>query len=77
MTCIHLCTSPFQVARVSLVEKDNADMNPGVDSPAIVDVVSMPTGVDMGGPQADSPQIDAVFVLSLIWHWMMVSKHMH
>ncbi len=30
-------------------------MIPGVDLPAIVDVVSKPTGVDMGGPQADPP----------------------
>jgi hypothetical protein len=35
-------------------------MIPG-DSPAIVDVVSEPTGVDMGGPQADPPQGNAWF----------------
>jgi hypothetical protein len=32
-----------------------------LDLPTIVDVVTKPTGVDMGGPQADPPQVDAVF----------------
>jgi hypothetical protein len=48
-------------AGVSLVEEGSADMIPGVDSPAIVDIVSEPTGVDMGGPQAGPPQVDALF----------------
>jgi hypothetical protein len=48
-------------AGVSLVEEGSADMIPGVDLPAIVDVVSEPIGVDMGGPQADPPQVDALF----------------
>ncbi len=29
--------------------------------PAVVDVVFKPKGVDRGGPQADPPQIDALF----------------
>ena len=48
-----------KLAGVSLVEKGNADMIPGVDSFAVVDVVSEPTGVDMGSPQADPPQGNA------------------
>ncbi len=36
-------------------------MIPGVDLPAVVDVVSKPTGVDIGGPKADPPQGDALF----------------
>jgi hypothetical protein len=36
-------------------------MIPGVDLPAIVDVVSEPTGVDMGSPQTDPPQGNALF----------------
>jgi hypothetical protein len=36
-------------------------MIPGVDLPAVIDVVSKPTGVDMGVPQADPPQGDALF----------------
>jgi hypothetical protein len=36
-------------------------MIPGVDLPSIVDIVSKPTGVDIGGPQADPPQVDTVF----------------
>ncbi len=44
---------------VFLVEEGSADMIPGVDLPAIVNVVSEPTGVDMGGSQADPPQVDA------------------
>ncbi len=36
-------------------------MIPGVDLPTIVDVVTKPTGVDMGSPQADPPQVDALF----------------
>ncbi len=40
---------------------DSADMIPGVDLPAIVDVVSEPTGVDTGGPQAGPPPVDALF----------------
>jgi hypothetical protein len=46
---------------VSLVEEGSADMIPGVDLPAVVGVVSEPTGVDMGGPQADPPQGNALF----------------
>jgi hypothetical protein len=41
-----------KLAGVSLVEEGSTDMIPGVNSPAIVDVVSNPAGVDMGGPQA-------------------------
>jgi hypothetical protein len=53
-------------------------MIPGVDLPAVVDVVSKPTDMDVGGPQADPPQVDALLMmLSLIQHWMLVSKHMH
>jgi hypothetical protein len=44
-----------------LVEEGSADMIPGVDLPAIVDLVYKPTGVDMGGPQADPHQVDALF----------------
>ncbi len=36
-------------------------MIPGVDLPAIVEVVSKPTGVDRGSPQADPPQGNALF----------------
>ncbi len=46
---------------MSLVEEGSTDMIPGVDFPTIVDVVSKPTGVNMGGPQADPPQDDALF----------------
>ncbi len=46
---------------MSLVEEGSADKIPGVDLPAIVDVVSEPTGVDMGTPQADPPQGNALF----------------
>jgi hypothetical protein len=46
---------------VSSVEEGSADMTSGVDSPAIVVIVSKPTGVDMGGSQADPPQVDALF----------------
>ena len=58
-------------AGVSLVTEGSADMIPGVDSTAVVDVVSEPTEVDMGGPQADPPQgknalfDDAVFDTAL------------
>ncbi len=50
-----------ELAGVSLVEEVSADMIPGVDSPAIVDLVSKPTGVDMGGLQAGPPQGNALF----------------
>jgi hypothetical protein len=50
-----------KLAGVSLVEEGSADIIPGVDLPAVVDVVSEPTEVDMGGPQADPPQVDALF----------------
>ncbi len=50
-----------KLAGVSLVEEGSAEMIPGVDSPAVVDIVSKPTGVDMGGPQADPLQGDALF----------------
>ncbi len=46
---------------VFLVEKGSADIIPGVDSPAVVDIVSKPTGVDMWGSQANPPQVDTVF----------------
>ncbi len=48
-------------AGVSLDEEGSAGMIPGVDLPAIVDIVSKPTGVDMGGPQSNPPQVDALF----------------
>jgi hypothetical protein len=38
-----------------MVEAGSTDMIRGVDSPAVVDVVSEPTGVDMDSPQADPP----------------------
>ncbi len=41
-----------KLLRVSLVEEGSTDMIPGVDLPAISDIVSKSTGVDMGGPQA-------------------------
>ncbi len=64
-------------AGVSLVEEGSTDMIPGVDSPAIVDIASEPTGVDMGAPQADPLKAAlCLMMLSLIWHWMMVLKHM-
>jgi hypothetical protein len=50
-----------KLAGMSLVEESSADMIPGVDSPIVVDLVSEPTGVDMGGLQADPPQDDALF----------------
>ncbi len=50
-----------KLAGMSLVEECSADMIPGVDLPAIVDKVSEPTRVDMGGPQADPPQVNALF----------------
>ncbi len=46
---------------VSLVEEGSTDMIPGVDLPALVDIVSKLTGVDMGSPQADPPQGNALF----------------
>jgi hypothetical protein len=51
----------YALAGVSLVGEGSADMTPGVNLPAIVDVVSKPTGVDTGGPQADPPQVNALF----------------
>ncbi len=48
-------------AGVSLVEEGSADMIPGVDLTAIVVVVSRPTEVDTSGPQADPPQVNALF----------------
>ncbi len=50
-----------ELVGVSFVEEGSTDMILGVDSPAVVDVVSKPTGIDMGGPQADPPQVDALF----------------
>jgi hypothetical protein len=50
-----------KLAGVPLVEKGSADLLPGVDSPTIVNVVYKLTVVDMGGPQADPPQVDALF----------------
>jgi hypothetical protein len=50
-----------ELAGASLVEEGSTDMIPGVDLPAIVDVVSEPTVVDMGGPQADPPQVNNLF----------------
>ncbi len=48
-------------AGVSLVEEGSADMIPEVDLPAFVDLVLEPTGVDMGGLQADPPQGNVLF----------------
>jgi hypothetical protein len=49
-----------------------------VDSPALVDFVSKPTGVDMSGSQADLPKVDALFDNAVFnTAWMMVSKYMH
>jgi hypothetical protein len=50
-----------KLAGVSSVEEGSADTIPGVDLPAVVDLVSKPTGVDMGSLQADPPQGDALF----------------
>ncbi len=50
-----------KLAGVSLVGEGSTDIIPGVDLPAVVDVVSKPTGVDMGGPQSDPPQGNALF----------------
>jgi hypothetical protein len=53
---------------VSLVEEGSADELPGVGFPDVA-VVNKPTGVNMGGPQAVTPQDavfdDAVFDMSL------------
>jgi hypothetical protein len=66
-----------KLAGVSLFEEGSTDMIPGVDLPAVVDVVSESTGVDMGSPQADPLKaMLCLMMLSLIWHWMMVSKRM-
>ncbi len=46
---------------MSLVEEGSADIILGVDLPAVVDLVSKSTGVDMGGLQADPPQGNALF----------------
>ncbi len=63
---------------VSLVEEGSAAIIPGVDLPAIVDLVSKPTGVDMGGSQANPLILMlCLMMLSFIWHWVMVLKHMH
>ena len=51
--------APAGMPGVFLVEEGSADEIPGVDLPDVA-VVNEPTGVDMGGPQADPPQ-DAVF----------------
>ncbi len=50
-----------ELTGVSLVEGSSADMLLGVDSPAVVDLVSKPIGVDMGSLQADPPQGDILF----------------
>ncbi len=42
-------------------QEGSADLIPGVDLPAVGDIVSKSTGVDMGGPQAGPPQIYALF----------------
>ncbi len=66
------------LAGVTFVEEGSADMILGVDLPAIVDVVSKPTGLDMVGPQADPLKLMlCLMMLSLTRHWMMVSKHMN
>ncbi len=52
-------SAPVGIPGVSLVEEGSADEIPGVDLPDVA-VVSEPTRVDMGGPQAVPPQ-DAVF----------------
>ncbi len=67
-------------AGVSLGEESSADMIPGVDSPAIVDLVSEPTGVDTGGLQADPLKAmllfdDAVFDTSEVQCKMIFMGH--
>jgi hypothetical protein len=57
----HVLPANSKSAGVSLVEEGSADMIPGVDLPAVVDLVSEPTGVDMGSLQAEPPQGDALF----------------
>ncbi len=59
-----------KLAGVSLVEEGSADMIPRVDLASVVDLVSEPTGVDMGALQADPPHgntlyDDAVFNMAL------------
>jgi hypothetical protein len=44
-----------------MVEEGSADIIPGVDLPAVVDVVTKPTGVDMGGTATDPSPDKAVF----------------
>jgi hypothetical protein len=62
MICIHLLPPvTSKLAGMSSVEEGSADMIPGVDLPAVIDLVSKPTGVDMGGLQADPPQGNALF----------------
>ncbi len=58
---------------MSLVKEGSTDMIPGVDLPVIVDVVSEPIGVDMGGHQVNPLKMMlCLMMLSLIQHWMMV-----
>jgi hypothetical protein len=52
--------APAWMPGVSLVEEGSTDEIPGVDLPDVA-VMNKPTGVEMGGPQAGSPQDDAVF----------------
>jgi hypothetical protein len=66
-----------ELAGESSVEEGSADMISVVHLPAIVDLVSKPTGVDMGCLQADPLKATfCLMMLSLIWLWMMVSKLM-
>jgi hypothetical protein len=59
--CSPVLPASSKLAGVSLVEEGSTDMIPGVDLPTIVDVVFEPTRVDMGGPHADPPQVNALF----------------
>ena len=59
--------SPAGMPAVSSVEEGSADGIPGVDLPDVA-VVNEPTGVDMGGPQADPPKTLCLTMLFLIRH---------
>ena len=59
--------APAGMTGVSSVEEGSADEIPGVDLPDVA-VMNEPTGVDMGGPQADPPKMLCLTMLFLIWH---------
>ncbi len=52
---------PSKLPGVFSVKEGSADISPGVDLPAVVDVVTKPTAVDMGGPATDPSPDKAVF----------------